>query len=216
MDTYNILPRFLKCILTFGRKNEENEFEFPGFAARQSREFHSSGSCREESRGMFYHSKHTAKFSIVNRYSGSAEAAYMLRRVEQHGRTLVEGQSPWSIRQTAVYHRYRYVTDAPKEFQPRPRSMFVLVAASPNVEMQLSQCLNPDALGFFEATPCSVQRLLVADSLKGWMDYMAWLECQLKEQVRNGSWPSEFGTHRVQKSTSRNRAANGEHGYGTV
>jgi hypothetical protein len=35
--------------------------------------------------------------------------------------------------------------------------------------------------------PWNIYRLLVADSLSGWLDYMTWLEESLKEQV-NFNW----------------------------
>lgn len=34
MDAYHIMPHFWKCVLTFGTKSEENEFEFPSFRSR--------------------------------------------------------------------------------------------------------------------------------------------------------------------------------------
>ncbi|MAD84146.1 MAG: hypothetical protein CL912_14380 [Deltaproteobacteria bacterium] len=37
MGTYSITPSFWKSMFTFGRKSEENEFEFPGFNCRKTR-----------------------------------------------------------------------------------------------------------------------------------------------------------------------------------
>jgi len=36
LTEHNVFPQFWKCVFTFGRKTEENEFEFPGFRARSS------------------------------------------------------------------------------------------------------------------------------------------------------------------------------------
>lgn len=36
MRTYEVFPQFWKCVFTFGRKDHENEFEFPEFRARHS------------------------------------------------------------------------------------------------------------------------------------------------------------------------------------
>jgi hypothetical protein len=59
---------------------------------------------------------------------------------------------------------------------------FVLIAPSQNFEAQLSQLLelssDDRAIG-----PWNIYRLLVSDSLSGWLDYMTWLEEALKEQV---------------------------------
>jgi hypothetical protein len=35
MVVYEIMPAFWKYVFTFGRKSEENEFNFPGFGQRQ-------------------------------------------------------------------------------------------------------------------------------------------------------------------------------------
>ena len=36
LTEYNVFPQFWKCVFTFGRKTEENEFEFPGFRVRNT------------------------------------------------------------------------------------------------------------------------------------------------------------------------------------
>lgn len=36
MDANQVMPPFWKCMFTFGRKSQENEFEFPGFRKRTS------------------------------------------------------------------------------------------------------------------------------------------------------------------------------------
>jgi hypothetical protein len=105
------------------------------------------------------------------------ELAYMLRRVELHGRDLAEGQSPWSIRQTAVYHRVMHPTD------PNFKSMFLLIAPSERVETQLRNWLHRAISNDAKFSPYTLHLLLVNDSLRGWIDYIAWLGNQLKEQV---------------------------------
>ena len=62
--------------------------------------------------------------------------------------------------------------------------MFVLIAPSANVEWQFENCLQesseeePSPL-----SPWNIHRIIFADSLQGWMDYMASLEERLKRQV---------------------------------
>ncbi|KUJ20793.1 uncharacterized protein LY89DRAFT_640613 [Mollisia scopiformis] len=146
---HGIMAPFWKHVFTFGRKSEENEFQFPQFCRR-----------RRTDSGVKVH-----------------EYAYMLRRVELNGRAHTEDDNPWSIRQTAVYHRL----SAPKT--QSLKSTFLLIAPSENVEDQFGRCLSQsNAEDGMALSPWNVHRILVADSLRGWMDYMAYLEKGLKEQ----------------------------------
>jgi hypothetical protein len=117
------------------------------------------------------------------------ESACVLRRVELHGRELEDGQPPWSIRQTGVYHKLSALADSQDSplvhstsSLEEPNTIFILIAPSRSFEKQLSQLLELSS--DHRATgPCNIYRLLVADSLSGWLDYMTWLEEALKEQV---------------------------------
>lgn len=121
----------------------------------------------------------------------------MLRRVEINGRAHAEDDNPWSIRQTAVYHKFSRPTrlsvakDDQTKVLPTQKhngSIFLLVAPSENVESQFAQCLNQSSSqNGSPLSPWSVHRIMVADSLRGWMDYMAYLEKRLKEQVGSTS-----------------------------
>ena len=113
---------------------------------------------------------------------GRLESTYVLRRVELNRRVLTDGQSPWSIRQTAVYHNFTATPDSKQS-----SSVFILIAPSPKVENQLSQSLDLSESNERAIGPWNVHRLLLANSLSGWMDYMAWLEETLNEQVRSTS-----------------------------
>jgi hypothetical protein len=103
----------------------------------------------------------------------------MLRRAEINGRGDLEGQKEWSIRQTAVYHRL----ESSAQQQKKPSSTFLLISPSKNAQVQLAEVLERSVQNEYYVSPWNIQRLLVADSLKGWPDYMASLEKQLKEQV---------------------------------
>lgn len=116
----------------------------------------------------------------------------MIRRVELKNRAVAEGDSPWSIRQTAVYHRLESniqdcETSQKEKSQPvqtEPRSVFLLVSQSENVEMQFADSLEQTALNNESPpSPWNIHRILIADCLRGWMDYMAYLEQRLKQQV---------------------------------
>ena len=61
----------------------------------------------------------------------------MLRRVELNGRSGDDGENPWSIRQTAVYHKLAYDADSADS-----RSTFLLIAPSENVKFQFHECLE--------------------------------------------------------------------------
>jgi hypothetical protein len=111
----------------------------------------------------------------------------MLRRVELNGRDASNGGEPWSIRQTAVYHNLSEHT-SPKE-KPRKanlKSTFLLIAPSENVEWHRSQYLeNTTGAGktISQVVPWNLHQILIADSMRGWMDYMASLEERLKDRV---------------------------------
>ncbi len=116
--------------------------------------------------------------------------AYVLRRVELNGRGGVDGESPWSIRQTAVYQK-RTETQSREEASidhQNPRSMFLLIAPSQNVKLQFEQCLDQEISVMIPPLSCwNVHRILLSDALRGWADYMAYLEKKLKKLV----WFSE-------------------------
>jgi hypothetical protein len=127
---------------------------------------------------------------VIHNTDLATEFAYVLRRVELNGREVTE---PWSIRQTAVYHKflpeaessYNTSSELTKKNRIQPsKSIFLLLAPSSNVEWMFSNCLDqslPDELSLL--SPWNVHRILIADSLQGWMDYMASLEKRLKDQV---------------------------------
>jgi len=118
------------------------------------------------------------------------ESACVLRRAELNHRDLEDGQSPWSIRQTGVYLKLSVPVDPvgaplvhPMSPSEQSNSIFVLIAPSSNFEEQLSQSLELRMLDPRTTGPWNIYRILVVDSLSGWMDYIAWLEEGLKEQV---------------------------------
>jgi len=113
-----------------------------------------------------------------NEIDRNVESAYVLRRAELHHRVVPDDQSPWSIRQTAVYHRL----NASPDFK-QSSSTFILIAPSQMLESQLSQSLELSKLDERAIGAWNVHRLLIADSLSGWIDYMAWVEEGLREQV---------------------------------
>ena len=95
--------------------------------------------------------------------------------MELNNRVLTEGQVPWSIRQSAVYHR--------SDLAGKEPTVFIIIAISQSGEQMLEQSLELAMEDSRAVAPFNVHRLLIADSLKNWQDYMASLESQLRDQV---------------------------------
>ncbi|KAB8220891.1 hypothetical protein BDV33DRAFT_171515 [Aspergillus novoparasiticus] len=107
------------------------------------------------------------------------EIAYVIRRVERNQRSTSKGECPWSIRQTGVYQKLTY----PHDGSPNS-SVFILIAPSRTVENEVSQCLSESESEGEVMTPhFSVHERLIADGLRSWMDYMAWLESECKQKA---------------------------------
>jgi hypothetical protein len=179
MDVYKIMRTLWKYVFAFGRKSEENEFNFPGFGQR-----HTS----RRTAGNTAYGQLTAP-SPENNYKRiilifCLEYAYMLRRAELNGRAITEGESEWSIRQTAVYHKLMTSSQETVSSMMEFDSTFLLIAPSENAEWQVGKYLN-QCVSEYASMPSSwnIHRILIADSLRGWMDYMASLEARLKRQV---------------------------------
>lgn len=151
---FGVFAPVWKCVSVFGEKLEEHECDFPGFRSQR-----------------------TSKFLA----EGSFECTYVLRRVERHGRKVTKEESPFSIRQTAVYHKmlrqqYPGVVNCVSE----PRSKFLLISLSRSGEKQIDRLLDLAVSQQQKFPPFLIHSLLIADSVKGWMEYAAWIEKDLK------------------------------------
>ncbi|KAB8232877.1 uncharacterized protein BDW43DRAFT_97098 [Aspergillus alliaceus] len=144
-------PYFWKSVLTFGIRSVENEYGFPPFRAKSSQTVDGK----------------------VN------EIAYVIRRAERNQRPTSQGECPWSIRQTGVYHKLTYPHDGSSS-----SSAFILIAPSHAVENEVSQSFQGSPVEEDIMKPhFSMHESLIADGLKGWMDYMAWLEAECKQKA---------------------------------
>ena len=111
--------------------------------------------------------------------TGSIEITYVIRRVERNQRPTSKGECPWSIRQTGVYQKLTY----PHDGSPSS-SVFILIAPSRTVESEVSQCFAGSSSEGEVMTPhFSLHERLMADGLRSWTDYMAWLESECKQKV---------------------------------
>ncbi|KAL2824961.1 hypothetical protein BJY01DRAFT_262813 [Aspergillus pseudoustus] len=104
------------------------------------------------------------------------ELAYVIQRVERNGR--LNSESPWSIRQTGVYQK---LTQSERNLEDA-KALFLLVAPSSATENSVLDELSRKASEWADSTGSAlcVHGCVVAESLKGWVDYMCWLEEQLK------------------------------------
>jgi len=66
--------------------------------------------------------------------------------------------------------------------------MYLLIAPSESAETQIGYCLQMSNKYEEAMSPWNMHRLLIADSLKNWKDYMVFLDDQLREQVRLSSF----------------------------
>ena len=100
------------------------------------------------------------------------ECAYGLKYVELNSRS---SSSPWSIRQTAIYHQYAYKHD-------RYFSTWLLVAPSKgtkqSVETYVKQSSDLSTLNPFE-----IHLLILDGSLANWRPYIVYLTEKITEQV---------------------------------
>ncbi|KAF4314617.1 hypothetical protein GTA08_BOTSDO00080 [Botryosphaeria dothidea] len=137
---FGVFAPVWKCVSVFGEKLEEHECDFPGFRSQR-----------------------TSKFLA----EGSFECTYVLRRVERHGRKVTKEESPFSIRQTAVYHKML-------------RQQYSGVVNCVSGEKQIDRLLDLAVSQQQKFPPFLIHSLLIADSVKGWMEYAAWIEKDLK------------------------------------
>lgn len=126
----------------------------------------------------------------------SAEISYILRRVEEHGRECEPVDSPWSIRQTVVYHQI----NGRKDIQQSGKSIFLLVSLpSTEFEGELSKIIQNST----EVNPWIIHWLLVADSTRGWPEYIYWIESQLQDRVLYSCLTKEIITNETDSTNLR-------------
>lgn len=68
---------------------------------------------------------------------------------------------------------------------PRYRSVFLLISPSESFEKQLKLCADASRIEEHPMSWQGVLRLLVLDAMKGWQEYMAWMEGEIKKHVRS-------------------------------
>ena len=103
------------------------------------------------------------------------ECAYGLRYAELNNR---EGNSPWSIRQTAIYHKY---TAADKS------SSWIMIAASERTRSSLDRYVKSctDLVSF---NPFEIHVLVLDSALANWRSYIIDLTERITRQVRRSAF----------------------------
>ena len=68
---------------------------------------------------------------------------------------------------------------------PEYRSVFLLISPSESFERQLTLCADTLATEEHAMSWQNIVRLLILDAMKGWQEYMAWMEEEIREQVHS-------------------------------
>ncbi|KAF2872633.1 hypothetical protein BDV95DRAFT_391903 [Massariosphaeria phaeospora] len=136
----HVFPRFNEYVIGFGSKNSDSEVGPPPLKYRPL--------C--ETRG--------------NSYQGF-ECAYILRYIEFTNRG--GGKRPWSLRQFAVYHRY-------KPYNPKSRtacSTWILVGASQRTEVHLDR-YNRSIEDLPDVNPFELHGIFLDTAIASWRPYL--------------------------------------------
>ncbi|KAH8704763.1 hypothetical protein BGW36DRAFT_456360 [Talaromyces proteolyticus] len=159
LSVHNVFELFWKVAFAFSKKSCENEFDFPGFINRQTRS--------EEQRKAYYYD-----------YD---ELSYVVRRVELNGRSEIPGQSPWSIRQTGLYHKLQSRRGNNDNDDDGEKSTYLAIAPSDSFLETLVQYQKLAIEERQRPSPWHIHWLLMTDSLRGWATYISWLESELQQ-----------------------------------
>lgn len=102
------------------------------------------------------------------------ECAYALRYVELNNRNT---QKPWSLRQTAVYHRYDAKDDV---------STWVMISASQKMETCMDRYVK-SLRSVSAPNPFNVHVLLFDTALANWRPFIISLTQKINKQVSSAS-----------------------------
>src|SRR5882757_5610944 len=89
-----------------------------------------------------------------------SECAYIIRFVELNHRN---GSRPWSVRQTAVYHKHTYVSHA---------STWIFLALSDTARVALASYLD-NVVDMSTTDPFEMHVLLLNTAMANWRPYLA-------------------------------------------
>jgi hypothetical protein len=158
-------PRFNEYLIGFGSKQSENEVGPPPL------KFRALYTARNTNRRGFGSSTAINGSALIAHFY--LECSYILRYVEFTDRP---NKKPWSLRQFAVYHRY-------KQNCQRPCSTWILVGASQRTEARLDHYTR-SIEDLMRVNPFELHVIFLDTAIATWRPYLVYLTQLVAEQVR--------------------------------
>lgn len=182
MNEFQIFPRFKDFILLFGSKRGDYEMGLPrmrfrllnSVAVKPIEQYYTGFGTRLSSAKRPSERERADKLLV--------ECAYGLKYVESNNRN---GQKPWSMRQTAVYHKYVYGQDV-------NTSTWMIVAVSKRTKRSVGKHVEGSA-DLTALNPFEIHVIILITSLANWRPYIIYLTEQITEQVRCAKFTMRSG-----------------------
>ena len=171
MNELHIFPRFKDFIILFGHKLNDNEIGLPQLRFRQLKSIAVKPieQCYAGFGMILSWAKHASDWADRT----LIECAYVLKYVDLNHRS---EQKPWSMRQTAVYHKYAYGQDV-------NTSTWMLVAVSERTKRSVGKYVEGSS-DLATLNPFEIHVIILDTSLANWRLYIIYLTEQVTEQVR--------------------------------
>lgn len=164
LGSCHVFPRFTEYVTGLCAKMVDAEVGPPPLKFRPLRSAHDD----------MYRGFGTQRSSLLQIiYSYRLECCYILRFVELTQRE--RGRKPWSLRQFAVYHRY-------KSAQNSPCSTWIL-AGMPQCTKGLVEGYTRNVRDLTEANPFELHMIFLDKCIANWRPYLAHLTQLVHEQV---------------------------------
>jgi hypothetical protein len=158
-------PRFNEYLIGFGSKQSENEVGPPPL------KFRAFYTTRSTDRRGFGSLTAIDSFALIAHFC--LECSYILRYIEFTNRP---NKKPWSLRQFAVYHRY-------KQNCQSPCSTWILVGASQRTETRLDHYTR-SIKDLMRVNPFELHVIFLDTAIATWRPYLVYLTQLVAEQVR--------------------------------
>ena len=149
MAGLSVFPKFKDFVLLFGAKQEEYEMTPPALRFRPQA---------------------PAETSSELGWTLNFECAYCLRYVDLNHR---DPARPWSIRQMAVYQKYRHV---------KRSSTWILVSASPKTEICIDGYIKSVA-NLQDVDPFELHVLVLEGAFSTWRPYVVYLAQRISQRI---------------------------------
>ena len=161
MSVFHVLPRFREFVLLFGAKHGENETGPPPLRFRRL------VAAKDEN----YLDFGIASAPVVlSKTDECLDCAYGLRYVELKHR---ESETPWSVRQMAIYHKFRSKCKS---------STWIMISASQKTELCLDRYVR-SCTDLASLNPFEIHLIILDTALANWRPYIVDLTERITEQV---------------------------------